>query len=153
MKKKNVSRPKTIHESGPDHGVAHREAIDECPHCECKLKYNEWDQHGFALVLHPFRRKSGHVSVVAECPDCFGLSWVHERMDGFAYGNWPEEWKKPVENLSNAENLQAIRDLGASICHKCCNLHSASVDHQAWRHCVIGTGPVVADCDRFKVIK
>ncbi len=144
----NMTR-KTICQSGPTLVAEHRSDFESCPSCGHKRDYVFWRKAAVTLILEPSCIKSNSVAVVSECPKCFEPSWVHERIDGFDWDDWPEKWKERVKEFAAAIKLKALREWGAGICWRCENLASGEIEYHAWRHCVKGCGPPEKKCDRF----
>lgn len=127
----------------------HRADFEHCPNCGHSMNNKSWQRAAVTLVLNPGCYKAGSVAVMSECPKCFGLSWVHHAMTGFAWDDdWPASWRAAVDAREKAVKLEALRRWGAGICHNCRHLVSGTVDHHAWRECVRGFGPVETACDK-----
>lgn len=131
----------------------HRADFETCPHCQRRFDADKWDSSATTLILSPSCYKSGCVAIVSECPSCFEPSWVHQSMSCVRYlSQWPEKWRNAVEKREAVVKLQALRDWGSGICHRCVHLESGKVEHNAWRSCVIGTGPPRPSCEKFEPI-
>jgi hypothetical protein len=129
----------------------HRGDFETCPACGHKETIKTWATLAIILVKKPKFFRSGSVVVVNECNQCFEKSWTHESTGSFEYSErYPENWKKVVKEIDEALKLQALRDWGAGICHKCKHLKSGTVYYHAWRHCKIGTGPAETRCSVFE---
>jgi hypothetical protein len=87
-----------IVQTGDDRQQNHRADLQHCPSCDHKTETDKWDEAGVTLILEPRCYKAGCVTVMSECPKCFELSWIHQRMDGFQWNHaWPSNWKKAVK--------------------------------------------------------
>lgn len=138
--------------SGPDRQANHRADFTTCPNCQHEMEDGEWDKASTILVLNPACYKAGSVSVISECPKCFEKSWVHHPMSGFKYSNFPSKIIEAVWKLEASTRLEALRNWGKSICHRCKNLESATVEFHAWRQCIKGSGPAETECEKFKTL-
>lgn len=149
MKPPKMKIVRTINQAMP-----HRSDFETCPECDHQMKHEEWDKCRVEFFLGIHHGKHGSGVEIAECPKCFKKSWVHFRLDGF---NWDESIPQPIRDASDVElarrRLAALRDWGACICWNCKNLHSGTVDTNAYRHCVIGCGGPEKECKRFEPIK
>lgn len=136
---------------GRDTQANHRGDFETCPSCEHKIDDKEWRKINSILILEPTCYKSDSVALMAECPECFSKSWVHERMSNFdSWSDHPKEWIERVTVLRNETKLKAVRDWGRGICWNCKYLYSAKIEYNAWRKCKIGYGPARTECDRFE---
>lgn len=148
---KGVTRKRLIVHTGTDRYETHRGDFTTCPNCGHVMEIDKWDKSATTLVLHPRCYKNGCVAIISECPKCFEPSWVHYHMQSFEWNErWPKPWREAVVNLEAATKLTALRDWGASICHRCKHLSEGKVDYHAWRTCIIGTGPAERECNRFE---
>jgi hypothetical protein len=117
------------------------------------MENDKWDEAGVTLILEPGCYKAGCVTVISECPKCFELSWIHERMNGFQWNDaWPADWKEAVKKREASVKLEALRKWGAGICHNCRNLEEGSVEYHAWRTCIKGSGPAEQTCDKYAAL-
>lgn len=131
MKTKANSRKKRIVQTGTDAYESHRGDFKTCPHCGHEMENKDWETAATTLVLSPRCYKAGYVAVTSECPKCYESSWVHESMTSFRWSDWPEAWKEAVGNLEEATKLSALREWGASICHRCQHLKEGKVEYRA----------------------
>jgi hypothetical protein len=143
-----------IVESGNERMESHRGDFETCPYCAQVIASKIWEKKAQTLVLSPRCWKSGNVSIISECPNCFELSWVHEHMNTFGWDSqiWPKAWKKAVAKREAAVKLTALRDWGAALCHRCKHLETGTVEYHAWRDCIIGTGPAETECPKFEAL-
>ena len=143
-------RVQRIVQTFDDYQTNHRADFKHCPSCDHAMECEKWDEAGAVLILQPNCYKVGCVAVASECPNCFELSWVHERMSGFHWNDaWPIDWKEAVKKLEAAVKLQALRKWGASICHSCQHLQDGTVEYHAWRTCIKGSGPAEQSCSKY----
>jgi hypothetical protein len=142
---------KRIVQTGNDTQANHRADFRTCPLCSFEMPPAQWDRAATTLILAPLVFRSGAVAVMSECPKCFEGSWVHETMGMAEFReDWPAKWREAVAKLERTVKLQALRDWGASLCHRCRKLESGEVNHHAWRHCPIGSGPAAKACSAFE---
>ena len=138
--------------TGNDGQATHRADFKHCPHCDHPMENEAWDKAAHTLILEPMCYKAGAVTVMAECPNCFKSSWIHERMERSEYSDWPADWKAAVEKREAAVKLAALREWGQGICHNCRHLEGGSVEHHAWRHCIVGCGGPETECSKYEAI-
>lgn len=145
-------REKRIVSSWTETQANHRGDFRTCPYCEYRTNdIDDWRQWDSLLVLEPRFYKASAVVVASECPKCFELSWVHATMSYIrTYLAYPEAWEKVVEEKEARMRLEALREWGAGICHRCRHLRSGTIEYHAWRDCVIGSGPPMKQCSRFE---
>ncbi len=151
----SARRRRLVTGSSLDIAQNHRGDLETCPHCShVPPEDRSWYGRGLILVLQPRVQRANSVALLSDCPKCFELSWVHVQIDSvkYAVANCPADWVLAVENLERTKKLQALRDWGAGICHRCARLDSGTVDYKAWRNCDIGMGPPETKCNKFKAL-
>lgn len=134
---------------------SHRVDFTTCPDCSLFYSVDVWAHTAVMLVLNPRIIKSSAVVVVSECPNCFAKSWIHEPMDSFDYGLFPEQWKIAVKEKATATRLTALRQWGASLCCHCKHLTGGKIDFVARRECdnrngFRSSGEATLKCDRYE---
>lgn len=136
-----------------DHGLAHLEDLQTCPHCDVQRELYDWHKHAVHLVLEPRVYKAGHVAVVMECPSCFNRCWLHCHMSRFAaHAEWPKNWVDAVKDKLQAVMDAAAREWQASLCRTCKRLEGTPSPYNNWRSCLhggMGIGPPRTICDRY----
>jgi hypothetical protein len=146
-------RVRRIVQTGDDRQINHRADFKHCPNCDHAMENEKWDEAGVTLILEPGCYKAGCVTVISECPKCFELSWIHERMNGFGWNDaWPADWKEAVKKREASVKLEALRQWGAGICHNCRHLTEGNVEYHAWRHCIKGSGAAEKTCDKYTAL-
>ena len=144
---------RTVRNTLPD-GVAHRADFKSCPKCDATFDSEIWDRQAKILIREIVNGKHGSMAVVSECPECFGLSWVHHSISTL---HWlmrylVPKWEKPVNDEYDRRKLRAIREWAGSVCIKCVHVGKVICDTSTSRSCVRGIGPVITDpkeCDKF----
>ncbi len=133
---------------GQEDNSSHRSDFETCPHCAHEMSWEQWGKRDSILILEPRYAKAGYAAVMSECQKCFELSWVHRR---FRDIESPSSWAKAAEKESASLHLAAIRKFGKSLCWRCKQLESATIEHHAWVHCQEGcrSGPTKTSCVIF----
>jgi hypothetical protein len=121
------------------------------------MESGEWDKVATTLILNPRNYKAGSVAILSECPKCFEESWVHHPMDSFDWGEYPKAWKECVKKLEKEVKLQAVREWGKCLCHKCSNLKEAKIEYNCRISCSGDYGSISCnaemECEHFKELK
>lgn len=132
----------------------HRGDFETCPWCEQKFEYDIWDSNAkevrFSQTIN--FSKSGKAIVLSDCLKCSGDSWVHQELSSFKWNDNFSKWKAKAEKENIKQHLEAIRSLNGCLCVGCKKIESLTVDSKAWRHCEIGSGPVLQVCDAAELL-
>ena len=143
-------RPHRIVRLGNDTWQNARRAIDRCCFCSFKSKeFSDWDDWAHTLILEPRVYKNGCVAIMSECPECFESSWVHCETR-WLHPNLPEDWQEAIKKRHIELTIAAAREWAKGLCGNCKWLTKVSIDTQAWRHCKVGSGPSLTECEKFK---
>ena len=147
-----MNRPsKKINQSGADIGLGHRADFATCPDCGHRMTNEEWDMAATVLVLEPWCHRAGAVAVVSECPKCFESSWVHFRMNSFGRydDKFPIDWIEAVEKHDEMMLAKAVIEWKNALCRTCVHLKDKPTEYNNWRHCIVGIGGPVTECDKY----
>lgn len=129
----------------------HRTDFKTCPYCDHKQDYKEWRKCATGFSAKEYFGKHNSGVVVSTCPKCSGESWIHVELSHMQYAGYSKKsWIKKAEIELAKRKLVALREWGAGMCWRCKHLEDGSVTTNAWRHCIIGSGPAQITCDRFE---
>ncbi len=139
----------------------HRPTFTDCPHCNHKMDYGDWDKAGRILVVAEIQCKHGSVGLLSECPKCFKLSWIHLSFSSTSdhlcemYG-WPLEWAVAAKKEEDYRHMLAVKELKESLCVSCKHLVGLEINTICIKTCAVKPNSgfrVETECDKYKEIK
>jgi hypothetical protein len=138
MPKKKPVAKKVVASLPP--GIDHRRGVTSCPHCDFNDNdYTAWHVGAVILVTEIVHGKHGSMAVVAECPECFKKSWVHESFSAFScYDEYPEDWKRIAKQTEDSRHEVALKEFCDSLCVSCKHLRGLEANTLCWKKCTMG---------------